>query len=449
MRYAYLVLAVVLAIVILLLRAHVSAEPPPTGAPPALSAEQKQAVRTLLEYGGVLLHRNDRLPGHPIVLVDFTNHPEFRNEWLKTLTAFPELQNVGLAGTALTDAGLDYVQRIPKLQTLTLNDTPVTDLGLTKLSACTQLRTLDVRGTHVSTAGLAALQNALPRLQIISDSGNAAIDKSATSAGTKASPPVVSETPAQSKHPHARGTPTSGDVARFTAAEIAKLRGRVAEIAMVPESTPEGWSKSKLDPTKLLTVFSALRLREGFTFRAYQFKDEGNGNGFVWAMPVDAEFPAPADCPRLESHFLKAPKPYEALDDAMEAIEGNDTAEAYLQASLLRRELKDFGALWHGVLWGTHHVVDDDPLKGAGAENADPMRTPMSKPEDWKWLEPRPTDWQPRVVLEPDRAVVTFYTYSGFEKEKLFRHIDVYRRGKYRPRVEEAVVAEGPAGYRF
>lgn len=242
---------------------------------------------------------------------------------------------------------------------------------------------------------------------------------------------------------------TDGVVVRFTAPAIAKLRERVAEAWQVPESTPDGWSKSRIDPTKALALFPALRLRTGFTLRGYQFKDEGNGNGFVWAMPVDAEFPEPKDCPRLESHFLKAPKPYDALDDVMDAIEGTGTADAYLQASLLRRELKDFGALWHGVLWGTHVVVDTDPLTAVVDENADPMTTPRTKADEWRWLEAKPTDWTPRVSLERDRAVVTFYTFSGYQKEGLYRHVDVYRPGKYRARVEEAKIAEGKSGFVF
>lgn len=417
--------------------------------PPPLSAEQRAAVGVLLEHGGVMLHRDDRLPGGPIVLVDFTNHPEFRDDWLKSLSAFPELQNVGLAGTALTDASLDYLGQLPKLQTLTLNDTPVTDAGLAKLQQCTALRTLDVRGTRVSAAGLAALHKALPQVQITSDAGGAAVDKAANPGNSSAAPPAAATPPQKPTVPRHADAPTNGNTVRFTAAQVAKLREQVVERVQVPESAPEGWSKSRVDPMKVLALFPALRLREGFTLRAYQFKEEMNGNGFVWAMPVDAEFPAPEDCPRLESHFLKAPKPYDALDDAMEAIEGNDTPEAYWQASLLRRELKDFGALWHGVNWGTHYIVDADPLQQVRSENADPMRTPMTNPGDWQWLEPKPTDWTPRVTLEPDRVVVTFYTYSGYEKERLYRHVDVYRRGKYRPRVEEARIAEGQMGFMF
>lgn len=241
----------------------------------------------------------------------------------------------------------------------------------------------------------------------------------------------------------------AAEVVRFSAADAALLREKAAKLVAVPEMTPVGWSKSRVDPTQLLTLFPALRLRRGFTLRAYQFKEEANGNGFVWGMPVDAEFPAPEDCPRLESHFLKAPKPFDAFDDVMEAIDGDDTAAAYWQASLLRRELKDFGAMWHGIVWGTHHVVDADPLARRPAENDDPLKVPLSRAERWKWLEAKPALWTPRVTLEDDRAIVTFYTYSGFEKEGIYRHVDVYRRGKFRARLEDVKIAEGPSGYRM
>jgi len=449
MRYVYyFVLSVVLAIGILLIRAHIASGQAPSNPPSPLPVEQQQIVRALMEHGGVLLYRDDRKAGNPIVLVDFTNHPEFRDEWLKPLAGLAELQTVGLAGTALTDAGLEHLARFPKLQTLTLNDTPVTDDGLAKLSACTELQILDVRGTKVSTIGLSTLQKALPKLQITSDVGSEALANAADHAGAK-TPPAGAESKQKPGILGNADVKQNGDVVRFDAAKVAALRERVMEIATVPENTPDGWSKSQVDPRKLLAEFTALRLREGFTLRAYQFKEEGNGNGFVWAMPIDADFPAPEDCPRLESHFMKAPKPFDALDDVMEAIEGDDTAEAYWQASLLRRELKDFGALWHGIIWGTHNVVDDDPFRGVGTENSDPMRVPQSRPGDWKWLEPRPTDWTPRVMLEPNQVVVTFYTFSGFDKEAIYRHVDIYRRGKYRARTEETKIAEGASGYRF
>ena len=167
-------------------------------------------------------------------------------------------------------------------------------------------------------------------------------------------------------------------------------------------------------------------------------------------MPEDADFPAPMDCPALENHLLKAPKPWDALDDPMEAIEGDGSAWSYLAASLLRRELREFGAMWHGGNWATHFLLDDDPWKnGAPSDDASPLERPTSKADQWKWLGPRPTQWGPQVRMDNDQVTVTFHTYSGLEKQAIYRHTDTYRAGKYRAKVEQEKIAEGPEGYLF
>jgi len=44
------------------------------------------------------------------------------------------------------------------------------------------------------------------------------------------------------------------------------------------------------------------------------------------------------------------PRPHGALDDFMDAIEGDGSAWSYLSASLFAREAAELGALWHGEL---------------------------------------------------------------------------------------------------
>jgi hypothetical protein len=238
----------------------------------------------------------------------------------------------------------------------------------------------------------------------------------------------------------------------FTAEQIRAWRSRLDELAELPESTPSGWSKSRVDPAKLLTVFPDLKVRQGYVLRAYQFKEDGNANGFVWALPADAAYPAPDECPKLESHALNPPKPFDALDDLMEAIAGDDSIDSYLHASLLKRQFREFGAAWHGVQWGTHFVIDSDPWKTTrpgGADELDPMQVPQSPRHEWKWKHALPTDLSPSVVLDEKQATVRFYTYSGFDKEKIVQHTDVYRRGNYRPRSEEVIVGQSDKGWRF
>jgi hypothetical protein len=238
------------------------------------------------------------------------------------------------------------------------------------------------------------------------------------------------------------------------AADIKKWRERLTELGRLPEETPNGWSKSRVEPAKLLTVFPDLKVREGYVLRAYVFKEEANSNGFVWALPADAEFPEPDDCPRLESHFLKPPKPFDALDDMMEVIVGDDSPESYLHASILRRELKEFGGGWHGIVWGMNTVLDDTPWNPPPRDEEDvgPMY-PESKPAEWNWIAAKPESWKPEVRLEKDKAIVTFYSYTPLsaeldngeeEKERIIRHTETYRRGKYRPLVVEKKLAEGP-----
>lgn len=113
----------------------------------------------------------------------------------------------------------------------------------------------------------------------------------------------------------------------------------------------DGWYRSSGNPESIVAGFSHLRIKNGYKLRAYQYSDGGNGNGIVWAIPVDKELPDPIECERLDGHFLSAPKPPFALPDFMQAIEGDKTPMSYLQASIVFHELHEFGAYGHGTSW--------------------------------------------------------------------------------------------------
>jgi hypothetical protein len=233
----------------------------------------------------------------------------------------------------------------------------------------------------------------------------------------------------------------------FSVTKIRKLREEAVKATQVLQDRPNGWSKSTVDPNKVLELFKPLRLRKGYVLRAYQYNEEGNGNGVVWAMPVDAEFPEPKDCFTLENHLLKAPKPLEALDDVMEAIEGDGTPWSYLAASLLRREFSDFGAAWHGIHWSLHFVLDEDPWMADPPKPDEPvLDRPTTKAVEWIWLEEAPKDWRPRVAVDKDGVTVTLYTFCAVETQRLFRYTDTYKPGKLRAKVEEKEIAKGGPG---
>jgi len=239
----------------------------------------------------------------------------------------------------------------------------------------------------------------------------------------------------------------------WTAAEIRKVRKRAAKLAEVPEKTPLGWSRSPLNPSQLVSLFRPLQLNPKYQLKAYQFKEEqGNGNAFVWAMPKQAEFPLPEDCPVVLTHFLQPPKPPEALDDYMEAINGDGSPASYLAASLLGRELREFGALWHGMNWTTHVVLDADPWKNPPPEEENPL-FPIDRPQDdarsFQWKEPRPQNWQPVIETSPDSVKVTFYTFSPLDQQRIYRHVDYYRPGSYRFTSLSKIIAEAEGGIAF
>ncbi len=167
----------------------------------------------------------------------------------------------------------------------------------------------------------------------------------------------------------------------FPATKVEQLRKQAGKAAELPEDVPSGWSKSPVDPMALLAVFKPLHIKDGYILRAYQFREGGNGNGFVWAMPVDADFPDPEACPRLENVVLEPPVPPAALDDYMNAIDGDGTPWSYMCASILAREMAEFGAMWHGCDWDTHTILGADPLKNVDTGDSEDNRVMGSESE--------------------------------------------------------------------
>jgi hypothetical protein len=243
-------------------------------------------------------------------------------------------------------------------------------------------------------------------------------------------------------------------IEQFPAKKIKQLRKRARKAAKLPARVPSGWSKSKVDPMSVLAVFKPLCIKDGFILRAYQFCEGDNGNGFVWAMPVEADFPEPEECPRLEGVFLAPPKPWAALDDMMDAIDGDGSAWSYMCASILARELAEFGAMWHGCDWETHAILGANPWKPAdkskGKDAEDDLHESVISPAtEWKWSEPEPAEWGPQVRQENEVTTVTFLTYSQLGIVAIYRYIDTYNVGAYRFQSERQEVASGGGGFVF
>ena len=232
----------------------------------------------------------------------------------------------------------------------------------------------------------------------------------------------------------------------FTAEEIKQLREHIG----LPRRRPRGWSKSKVEPAKILKVFSSLRLKKGYVLRAYQFKSGSSGNAVVWAMPEESPFPSPKECQKLKDGFLEPPCPPLALDDLMDVIEGDGSHWSYLSASIFAREIHEFGAMWHGCGWSTHEIIDKAPFDYFNQTQGDSEgRISDTKVDGWTWLVKKPKEFQPSVCKKNDKIIVTFYSFSGLCTEAICRHVDTFQAGKYSFKTKQIMIAKGCGGYIF
>ncbi len=197
------------------------------------------------------------------------------------------------------------------------------------------------------------------------------------------------------------------------------------------ESTPapnrEGrWFISTIDPAAVLHKLPGLSLKPGVRLVTYLQRCSEGGLGVTWALPERLSTTA-----QLEAALEKTPTgeipphPKGALGNVMEAIEGNCTPASYIAASLLVRELKELGRAGNLRRWSHHQLID---------------RIPPNQP--WEWRAKPPQDWAPKVKVLEDRSVlVEFFSCRVAAPVSLFRHVDQYPRGLYRPKTQDQVLA--------
>ena len=232
----------------------------------------------------------------------------------------------------------------------------------------------------------------------------------------------------------------------FDLAGIQALRARAEKARALLGPSAEGWSKSPVDPADVLKLFKPLRLKSGLALCGDVFNETTIGVGKVWAVPTGAVL--------LGSDHSGLPsKPAGALNSVMEGITGDGSAWSYLCASILSRELAEFGARWHRCDWTTHTLLGADPLTvGSARRDASSNdatdgyakgQLPAVGESGWKWLAPLPGQWRPSVSVTCDSVTVVFYTYSPLGQEGIYRHVDRYSPGSYVASPQTVKIAEG------
>lgn len=213
------------------------------------------------------------------------------------------------------------------------------------------------------------------------------------------------------------------------------------------DNETQGWSLSSIDPAAALKHVPSLKLRKGWRLVGYQFVSGGDGNGVVHAAPESSTFDLssclPQDKEVAPGVVLATPRPSESADSFMEAIESDGSDEAYVQASLLYRELAEFGARWHGCSWGAHTILLNDPWSYKGKAGT----RGISDQTNWMFLKPRPDAWTPFITHDASTVTVSFFTFSALGQEAIFLHRDTYQGSSMTPQTSQECVASGRLGY--
>lgn len=143
----------------------------------AMTDDVANATAYAERLGGKVV-RDNKLPGKPVVELDFSNRP-ITDADIKGIAALKSLTTLNLLNTNVTDKGLQELAAFKNLTTLRLGFTRVTDEGLKDLAELQNLTTLYLTGMPITDAGVKNVA-ALKSLTTLALSG-----KGVTNAGIK------------------------------------------------------------------------------------------------------------------------------------------------------------------------------------------------------------------------------------------------------------------------
>ena len=116
--------------------------------------DSKRHVFLLARAGARLLKREKE---QMVYAIEFKPQ-HFRPDLMKHLPHLPNLEQIQLSGTSVSDTDLKALVQLPKLIAIGLNDTSVSDQGIEILKQSRSLKTIQVEGTQVSSHAMEAFQ---------------------------------------------------------------------------------------------------------------------------------------------------------------------------------------------------------------------------------------------------------------------------------------------------
>ncbi|MBE9013744.1 hypothetical protein IQ250_26505, partial [Pseudanabaenaceae cyanobacterium LEGE 13415] len=186
------------------------------------------------------------------------------------------------------------------------------------------------------------------------------------------------------------------------------------------------WFLSSANPGTALMKLPGLKLKPGLRFVSYLYRIGDDGTGATWAIPEQFSTTS-----YLEKALLTAegrdqpPQPENALADFMDAIDGDHSPMSFVIASLLRRELLEFGKTGRFATWSQHRLINNLPTL-----------------PNWQWRTEAPKDYSPKVRVFPDgRVAVEFFSGRTVAPIAIFQHVDHYLAGQYRAKHLDRAIA--------
>jgi hypothetical protein len=177
------------------------------------------------------------------------------------------------------------------------------------------------------------------------------------------------------------------------------------------------WFLSIVDPASAINRLPGLSVKPGYRFATYLYRLHEQGLGQTIALPEGR-----ASTAQLAAALATAdkpdnpPHPNGTLPDRMAAIAGDGQPMSYMMASILKRELEEFGRLGEEQqIWHRHRYIAAAPTQAR-----------------WQWRTEAAPDLRPRIrILPDDRITVEFFSCRVHPSIAIFQHLDQYEAGSY------------------
>lgn len=205
----------------------------------------------------------------------------------------------------------------------------------------------------------------------------------------------------------------------------------------------EPWSERFLDGHRYVACFAPLELQPDHAYRFFRKSWGAGASGRVFCVPASARLAPVSGEPTLET--------VPGACHPLARLQGDGQPEAYFLASMLRRELRDAGAFWHGLAFDLGDPIAVKPdLKPLDTrrrqtfwERLTGKQVEAGVYKEWELLAKLPSDWLPRVEMG-DAVVVSHYAHKLYYGERILRIRDVYQPGCYLAETSVEELAIGP-----